>query len=93
MKDDIEERVLDIKRRIAAVKKKYGWDTPVAISTSDNVVATDVRANIMNKHRSAEMDDLRAKLTSKKPASIWQQAIAQADNDLDAAIRKRLESQ
>ena len=38
MKDDIEERVLDIKRRIAAVKKKYGWDTPVALSVKSQQV-------------------------------------------------------
>ena len=63
--DILEDKIKDIKRRIAEIKRQNGWEynsKPLAKDTID----VEGKAKVIQSQKSVEMDALRAKLMGSK---------------------------
>jgi len=77
-KDKLQERIVDIRTRIAAIRRHHGWDqksTEVTSPQSQPLVARETKPKqtsqrktekIQQKDTQAELDDIRAKLRAKQ---------------------------
>jgi hypothetical protein len=77
-KDKLQERIVDIRTRIAAIRRCNGWDqksTEVTSPQSQPLVARETKPEqtsqrqtekIRQKDTQAELNDIRAKLRAKQ---------------------------
>lgn len=63
--DILEDKIKDIKRRIAEIKRQNGWEYNSKPLIKDSI-DVEGKAKVIKTKNNAEMDALKAKLMGKK---------------------------